>query len=266
LSNKSNMDEPMSPAASRASSCSRASLQYSKVPSDAVTATPPPTRSNSNQDDPAAVSLPTAFIASQPSRPTSELHYPGRRVYQTSITWKELRSGTRGPTMRESPQGGSRRQIMRPVERSAFFVAVLALAACGGGGNADSGAAGAPARGSLLQSPPQLLSTVTAPTLLLELNAATNQQLLSLSGNPVCDILMYDIRYETVGGAGEPTTASAALMIPTGLGAGCTGPRPTVLYAHGTTTDRAFSMANMQNTETLFLAALFASNGYIVVA
>lgn len=155
---------------------------------------------------------------------------------------------------------------MRPVERSAFFVAVLALAACGGGGNADSGAAGAPARGSLLQSPPQLLSTVTAPTLLLELNAATNQQLLSLSGNPVCDILMYDIRYETVGGAGEPTTASAALLVPTGLGAGCTGARPIVLYAHGTTTDRAFSMANMQNTETLFLAALFAAKGYIVVA
>ena len=157
---------------------------------------------------------------------------------------------------------------MRPVECCAFFVAVLALAGCGGGsgGNVDSGAAGAPARGALLQSPPQLLSTVTAPTLLLELNAATNLQLLSLSGNPVCDILIYDIRYETVGGAGEPTTASAALMIPTGLGAGCTGPRPTVLYAHGTTTDRAFSMANMQNTETLFLAALFASKGYIVVA
>jgi hypothetical protein len=160
---------------------------------------------------------------------------------------------------------------MRPVKRSAFFVAVLALAACGGGGNsgggnAGAGSAGAPARGALLQSPPQLLSTVTSPTLLLELNAATNQQLLSLSGNPVCDILIYDIRYETVGGAGEPTTASAALMIPTGLGAGCTGARPIVLYAHGTTTDRAFSMANMQNTETLFLAALFASKGYIVVA
>jgi Prolyl oligopeptidase family len=77
---------------------------------------------------------------------------------------------------------------------------------------------------------------------------------------------MYDIKYETVGGANEPTTASAALLVPTGLGANCTGARPIVLYAHGTTADRAFSMANMQNTETLFLAALFAAKGYVVVA
>jgi len=38
------------------------------------------------------------------------------------------------------------------------------------------------------------------------------------------------------------------------------------LYAHGTTTDRAFNIADMQNAETLLLAALFASQGYIVVA
>jgi len=157
---------------------------------------------------------------------------------------------------------------MRPVGRSASFFASLLLAACGGGtgnGNANSGGA-TPARGTLLQSPPKLLSTVTSPSLLLELNAATNQQLLSLSGTPVCDILIYDIRYETVGGANEATTASAALLVPTGLGANCTGARPIVLYAHGTSTDSAFSMANLQNTETLFLAALFAAKGYIVVA
>jgi dienelactone hydrolase len=149
----------------------------------------------------------------------------------------------------------------------AGFLASLLLAACGGsgGGKSDSGAA-APARGTLLQSPPQLLSTVTAASLLLELNLAANQQLFALSGAPVCDILMYDIKYETVGGAGESTTASAALLVPTGLGASCTGARPMVLYAHGTTTNRNFSMADMQNTETLFMAALFASKGYIVVA
>ena len=123
-----------------------------------------------------------------------------------------------------------------------------------------------PPRGELLQSPPDLLSTVTASDLLLVLNAAANQQLLSLSGPPVCDILMYHIEYSTVGSANEPTTASAALMVPTGLGANCTGKRPIVLYAHGTTTDRAFNMANTDNAETLSLAALFASQGYIVVA
>jgi hypothetical protein len=149
------------------------------------------------------------------------------------------------------------------------FIAALLVAACGGGGggmDTGPGVAATPPRGALLQSPPGLLSTVTASTLLLELNLAANLELLSLSGAPTCDILMYDIKYETVGGADEPTTASAALLVPTGLGADCTGARPIVLYAHGTTTDRAFTMANMQNTETLFLAALFASKGYIVVA
>ena len=121
-------------------------------------------------------------------------------------------------------------------------------------------------RGTLLQSPPELLSTVTAPALLLELNTAANQQLLSLSGDPVCDVLVYHIEYTTVGGANEATTASAALMVPTGLGADCTGARPILLYAHGATTDRAFNIADMQNAETLLLAALFASQGYIVVA
>ncbi|HEY4442661.1 MAG TPA: prolyl oligopeptidase family serine peptidase [Steroidobacteraceae bacterium] len=156
---------------------------------------------------------------------------------------------------------------MRAIRRSAPFLASLLLIACGGGaGNGNAGSGAAPARGTLLQSPPKLLSTVTSPSLLLELNAAANQQLLSLSGAPVCDILMYDIQYETVGGANEATTASAALLVPTGLGENCTGNRPIVLYAHGTTTDRAFTMANIQNTETLFLAALFATKGYIVVA
>jgi len=167
---------------------------------------------------------------------------------------------------------------MRPINRcSASLLAMALLVACGGGNGGDGGASnptagpqpGAgtnPLRGTLLQSPPQLLSTVTAPSLLLELNLLTNQQLLSLSGTPVCDILLYHIEYETVGGANEATTASGALMVPTGLGANCTGARPIVLYAHGTTTDRAFNMANLQNTETLFLAALFASHGYIVVA
>jgi Secretory lipase len=141
------------------------------------------------------------------------------------------------------------------------------LAACGGGGGSPgSGVNPAPARGTLLQTPPQLLSTVTASSLLTELNLAANVLLLSVSGPPVCDILMYHLEYATVGGAGEATTASAAMMVPTGLGANCTGNRPIVLYAHGTSTDRSFDMTDVQNGETLILAALFATQGYIVVA
>ena len=147
-----------------------------------------------------------------------------------------------------------------------ILVPLCLLAGCGGGtGSGSTGSA--PPRGTLLQSPPQLLSTVTTFTLLAELNsAAAYQQVLSLSGPPVCDVLMYHIEYETVGGADEPATASAALMVPTGFGASCTGERPIVEYAHGATTDRNFNMADIQNFETLLLAAVFASQGYIVVA
>lgn len=150
-----------------------------------------------------------------------------------------------------------------------FLLPALLLTGCGGGsgnGASSSGLATSPLRGDLLQSPPELLSTVTTPTLLAELNLASNQLLFSQSGSPVCDVLFYRIRYATVGGKDEATTASAVLMVPSGFGANCTGSRPIVLYAHGTTTDRAYNMDNLQNAETLSLTALFASHGYVVVA
>jgi predicted esterase len=147
------------------------------------------------------------------------------------------------------------------------LLAALMLVACGGGnGPHGSAAPPSPSRGELLQSPPELLSTVTAPALLAELNLATNSLLFSQSGAPICDVLFYKVRYATVGGKNEPTTASAVLMVPSGFGANCTGALPIVLYAHGTTTDRAFNMDNLQNTETISVAALFASHGYTVVA
>ena len=94
--------------------------------------------------------------------------------------------------------------------RGATMLAILVLAGCGGGGSGGAGGmggstAGVPARGSLLQTPPQLLSTLTASSLLTELNVASNLLLLTVSGTPVCDVLMYHIEYETVDGAGEPT-------------------------------------------------------------
>jgi hypothetical protein len=119
---------------------------------------------------------------------------------------------------------------------SLAFASAILLTACGGGGSGGTGqspAQAVPPRGALLQTAPELLSALTVPALLVQLNVATNQQLLSLSGPPICGILIYHIEYETVGGANEPTTASGALMVPTGFGASCTGARPVVLYAHG---------------------------------
>jgi len=153
------------------------------------------------------------------------------------------------------------------------------LSACGGsnGSSADAAMAGATnppaAPGTLLSAPPQLLSSLRATDLLLQLTGAASntqlQQLLSMIGSPVCDIAVYHIEYATVGGANETTTASGALMVPSGTHSGCSGPRPVVLYAHATATDRGFNIAdlsNEENAEGLYLAAVFASQGYIVVA
>jgi predicted dienelactone hydrolase len=58
-------------------------------------------------------------------------------------------------------------------------------------------------------------------------------------------------------------------MVPTGSAAQCSGGRPIVLYAHGTDTDRSTNIADITNTsnsEGALIAAMFAAQGYIVVA
>jgi len=162
------------------------------------------------------------------------------------------------------------------VTRLLVGLAALGLAACGASGDSSSAgttpstpSAPSTARGTLIQTPPQLATTVSAGSLLVTLTLAANQQTLTLSGAPICDISVYHIEYNTVGGAGETTTASAALMVPSGTDARCNGPHPIVLYAHGTTTDRSFNIAdlsNSQNAEGLLVAAFFAARGDIVVA
>ena len=146
--------------------------------------------------------------------------------------------------------------------RALPFFAALLLGACGGSNSGSDVVVTDPVRGQLLQTPPELVSTVTAPALLLALNALANQQLLAISGTPLCDIAVHSIRYATVGGANEATTASGAMMVPLGSDPACRGSRPILLYAHGTTTDRAFDMTNLQddpNGEALIMAAVFAS-------
>lgn len=161
---------------------------------------------------------------------------------------------------------------MQPLRRLIpLQIVAAALASCGGGTSPDTATpvAAPPGRGTLVQNPPQLLKLVPAGSLLLQLSLAANQQVLSLGGTPLCDIAVHMVRYRTVGGSNEATEASAALMLPTGLDARCRGSRPIVLYAHGTSSDRNYNIANLddsQNVEGLILAAYFASQGWIVVA
>ena len=154
--------------------------------------------------------------------------------------------------------------------QTALLLTTLLLAACSSGNKSDPvPVVPGTARGTLLQNPPTLVTTISAPALLLALNALANQQVLAVSGTPLCDVAVHQVRYATVGGANEATTASGALMVPVGSDAQCRGARPLVLYAHGTTTERGFNMTELQNDpngEALIVAALFASQGYVVVA
>lgn len=136
--------------------------------------------------------------------------------------------------------------------------AITVLAACGGGDSPDAGSSfdlsGAP--GSLLATPTAL---VTLPPAAF---AATD----ALTGGAKCTVSFNYFQYGTVGGAGEKTTASGGIMVPSGSDPACTGPRPVLLYAHGTSTDKNKNMASPQDREAGLIAAIYAAQGYIVVA
>jgi hypothetical protein len=77
------------------------------------------------------------------------------------------------------------------------------------------------------------------------------------------------VRYDTVDPAGAATTASAAMMIPTGTDPTCQGPRPVVLYAHGTAAQKTLNLAdisNEDNLEGLLAATMFTTQGYVLIA
>lgn len=137
------------------------------------------------------------------------------------------------------------------------------VAACGGGDSAGDGASldlsGAP--GSLIATPTTLTSlTPTA------FQAAAPASLFQVAGVPKCTVTFNYFQYGTVGGAGEKTTASGGIMVPSGTDPACTGPRPVLLYAHGTSTDKLKNMASPTDGEAALVAAVYAAQGYIVVA
>jgi hypothetical protein len=127
-----------------------------------------------------------------------------------------------------------------------------------------------PQRGSLLQTPVELVATYSTDELLTQLTTSDlGKTLLGQVGySPICTINVYHLEYQTVDPSGALTPASGALMVPSGS-ASCQGGLSIVLYAHATQTDRDFDIADItagDNDEGLLLAAVFAAKGYIVVA
>jgi alpha-beta hydrolase superfamily lysophospholipase len=152
----------------------------------------------------------------------------------------------------------------------------LACAGCNWGSSDKNNGGTSPAtgsgnqRGTLTTSPPAKLSTYSPSDLLSQLSGNDlGKLLLQAAFTPTCSVTVYQLQYNTVGGQNEATTASGALMVPSGSDAKCQGPRPILVYAHGTSTDKAYNIADLSkqsNGEGLLLAAIFAGEGYVVVA
>jgi hypothetical protein len=152
--------------------------------------------------------------------------------------------------------------------------ATLALVACHATINGSSGSppmSSTPQPGQLLQSPVKTGSYSVSDLLSMLSGNSDAAQLLKLALTPACSVDVYHMQYETVGGRGEATTASGALMVPGGFDPSCQGARPVLLYAHGTSTAKSYDIAALSssdttNSEGVLLALIFAAQGYITIA
>jgi Alpha/beta hydrolase family len=137
-----------------------------------------------------------------------------------------------------------------------WCAASVLLAACGGGDDNPAD------RGAILSA--QVLGKVT----IAQIDAATaSSGLQPLSGTAKCDVDLRYVLYMTRDPAGAQATASTGVLVPSGTDPACTGPRPVVLYAHGTTTTKTKNVANVSSDgEGQLLMAMFAAQGFVVVA
>lgn len=136
---------------------------------------------------------------------------------------------------------------------SCVAAAAVLLVACGGSDD--------PERGSLKEAP-VTVTTLTAA----QIDAGTAAAgLQALSGKAKCDVKVVALNYHTVGAQGtESTNASGVMLVPGG--AACAAPAPLVAYAKGTDVQKPRTLANPQDSETFLLAAMYAAQGYAVVA
>jgi hypothetical protein len=152
--------------------------------------------------------------------------------------------------------------------RTTLASVLLFMAACGSD-SSTSTMSSSTARGTLVVNPPFRIASLDAAGLTAQLANSAFAPFLPLTGTPVCGVDFNYLQYWTVGGSDEAAKVSGALMVPTGSAPQCTGPRPIILYAHGTQVDKAMNIAdptNPDNKEGVLIAAMFAAQGYIVVA
>ena len=130
--------------------------------------------------------------------------------------------------------------------------AAVLLVACGGSDD--------PGRGELIDQP-VTLATLTAA----QIDAATaSSGLQAISGKAKCDVKVVALNYATAGvKADEMTNSSGVMLVPAGS---CTSAAALVAYAKGTDVQKPHALANPQDGETFLLVAMYAAQGYAVVA
>ena len=159
-----------------------------------------------------------------------------------------------------------------PISKPLLVTPVLLslLAGCGGSDDMPSEPEPPePQRGDLVGEPAFVASFSTNELLALAASNDVTELLLEEVLSPDCRIDVYHYEYQTVDPAGDLIRDSAALMLPHDTADQCQGDRPVVLYARGTDTDKNRNMADLEspdNSEGLLVAAVFAAEGYIVVA
>lgn len=114
-------------------------------------------------------------------------------------------------------------------------------------------------RGTLLE-PAALVTTLTAA----QIDGGTAASgLQPISGKAKCDVKVVALNYNTLGVRGEAANASGVMLVPAG---NCTAAAGLLAYAKGTDVRKPRTLANPADSETFLLAAVYAAQGYAVVA
>jgi dienelactone hydrolase len=136
-----------------------------------------------------------------------------------------------------------------------IVAAATLVAGCGGGGNdVDT------SRGSLRESPTPVL-LVTAAQIDASTAAAGTQAFI---GRARCSVLVVSLNFNTIGVRGEPSNSSGVLLLPAGPCSGTAA--PLIVHGHGTEVNKDRTLAKYDDVETSGLMAVFAAQGYAVVA
>lgn len=155
-----------------------------------------------------------------------------------------------------------------------FWIAAL-TSSCGGGSDGGEDAPPfeppPPGRGTVVTAAAAVPVTLPDGSRVQTVSAAQLRTLLpdeveAVAGEPRCGVTTWTVRYRTAAPGDALTESSAAIMVPAGTDSGCTGARPVLVYAHGTTLDKRDTMSDFADGEVRLIAAMFAAQGYIVVA